>query len=71
MYTEKFKISTLEEAEQLFYVANKYEVVSIEAACERFIIQNIKKYNPEDVLKFAEMFSLQNLEWLSRLVGSL
>jgi len=68
IYTENFTLTTLEEAEQLFYVANKYEVVSIEAACERFIIKNIKNYDTEEVLRFAEMFNLKNLEWLSRLL---
>lgn len=63
-------MSSLEEAEELFYVANKYEVENIETLCEKFIIKTIKNYNLEDVMKFSTIFNLKNLTWLAQFVSS-
>lgn len=69
IYTGEFKVETLEEAQELFYVGHKYEVRTMEAVCEQYMIQNLPKFDLADLEKFADMFSMQNLVKLCRLVS--
>ncbi|XP_063705489.1 uncharacterized protein LOC134834671 [Culicoides brevitarsis] len=66
IYTEEFHAESLDDAQNLFYVAHKYEVTTIEAACERYMIQNLKKFDINELIAFADMFSMKNLIELCR-----
>uniref|UniRef100_A0A336M2N0 CSON008583 protein n=1 Tax=Culicoides sonorensis TaxID=179676 RepID=A0A336M2N0_CULSO len=67
IYTEEFHADSLEDAQNLFYVAHKYEVTCIESACELYMIHNIQKFDLSELISFADMFSMKNLMELCRL----
>lgn len=68
IYTDEFETNNLEEAKYLFYIAHKYEITTMETACENYMIHNIKEFDLPELILFAEMFSMQNLVALCRLV---
>uniref|UniRef100_A0A336MMK0 CSON001398 protein n=1 Tax=Culicoides sonorensis TaxID=179676 RepID=A0A336MMK0_CULSO len=67
IYTEEFHADTLEDAQNLFYVAHKYQVTCIESACELYMIHNMQKFDLSELISFADMFSMKNLMELCRL----
>lgn len=71
IYTSELPGESLEDVEKLFVVANKYEVIAIEEYCEKQLIHNIKKYDLDSIILFADMFSLSNLLRLSQIVSFL
>lgn len=69
IYTEEFHSESLDDAQNQFYVAHKYEVTTIESACEQYMIQNLQKFDINELLAFADMFSMKNLLELCRVVS--
>uniref|UniRef100_A0A336MKW8 CSON002581 protein n=1 Tax=Culicoides sonorensis TaxID=179676 RepID=A0A336MKW8_CULSO len=67
IYLEELHVDSLQEVQNLVYVAHKYAIQSMENACELYLIRNleISKFDDDDfddILSLADMFCLHELK---------
>lgn len=71
LYTEEPNLQSVEQAQKLYYAANKYEVPAVEQACTEYLLKSCYKSDLHEMRAFGEMFSLKEIIDLCTLVSVL